>query len=290
MNVVVIDSKDIELTVNVESIKIPNKTIPFRLIDLLILNHRISITTNDILKINKAGISILIISYNSNNFSLVSAANAKNSEIKHRQYMALNYKLSLAKYFIKQKILSHTKQLEKHNIVLDNKNVLHNIDSADSIATIMGVEGTFAKDYFKKYFSLFSRELTNGTRSKQPPKDVVNALMSYLYGLFYNIITDKLLSNGFDPSIGYLHKAFRSHNALSSDILEIFRSQINEMVFQIFNEKVLEKSDFTFKNGVYLKYSGRKKIWDSFVKLSSIIKPQINKEIAYLRSFIDEKI
>jgi CRISPR/Cas system-associated endonuclease Cas1 len=83
---------------------------------------------------------------------------------------------------------------------------------------------------------------------------------------------------------------FRTHNALSSDFIEIFRAEINHAILGIFRQKLLEKSDFSLKNGgVYLTFNGRKKIWSEFVSLISVLNPKLKKEIAHIRAITKEK-
>ena len=290
MKIAVIDKKDITIQVQNNSIKFLEHNIPFSLIDLLILNHKVTLNSADILKLTKNNINILLVSYNNENFSLISSANTKNANLKLSQYNALNFKLHIAKYIITQKITTHAQHLKKHNITLDISKELLQIQNIKSTEELLGIEGTFAKTYFKYFFSLISKKFHKEKRSKHPPLDPVNALMSYWYSLFYNLITAKLLSYGFEPSIGYLHIPFRTHNALSSDLLELFRAEINEAVIFVFKKDTLSIQDFTKKNkGVYLKYEGRRKIWQHFVELSNLLKPKIDSQIAYLKKLINEK-
>lgn len=297
MKIAVIDKKDITLKIENSSIKVEGQNIPFKLMDILILNHKTTLHTKDILKLTKENISILIISYNNDNFSIINSANPKNSEIKLFQYQALTEKLIFAKYFISNKLITHKEQLQSLKIDIDISSQLQQIKNATKVEEIMGIEGAFARVYFKYFFELFPKNMHKNKRSKQPPQDPVNALLSYWYSLYYNIITVKLLSYGFEPSMGYLHTAFRTHNALSSDLLELFRASINQAVFSIFSNKILTSSDFTKKGGVYLTFEGRKKVWGEFIALVNILKPKLDEEIATLKKMIykaqgqtDEKI
>ena len=289
MKTVVIDKKDISLTLQNSAIKIDEQSIPLRLIDFLILNHRAILNTSDILKITKEGISILLISYTNDNFSLITSANTKNAQTKLYQYNSLKRNLEFAKYFISKKIDLYVKHLYNHNILLDQTKEQQNIKNAKSLDKILGIEGLFAKKYFQKYFSLLPKSMHKSKRSKQPPLDPVNAVLSFWYSLYYNIITAKLISYGFEPSLGYLHTPFRTHNALSSDILELFRADINEAVINLFKKRVLNKDDFTKNRGVFLKYSGRKKIWSDFLALVDSLKPKLDAEIGYLKRRIYEE-
>lgn len=193
-----------------------------------------------------------------------------------------------------KKIETHAEHLRHLKVELVSLDVLKEVEEAQSIASLMGLEGKFAKRYFKAFFQLFPREVAPKKRSKNPPKDVVNALLSFWYSLYYNIITVKLLNVGFDPIIGYLHTPFRTHNALASDLLEVFRAEINHTVLGIFQKKLLTKEDFSHSaGGVYLKFEGRKKVWGEFVSLVDVLNPRLREEIAQLRKSIevrDEKV
>lgn len=289
MKTVVIDKKEAILSVEANAIKVDGQSIPFGLVDMLILNHKIALRTSDILKLTRADISVLIVSHANEHFSLIQSANAKNAQIKLAQYAAHAHRLAFAKMFISKKIDEHAKQLLQNGRIVEISGELLQIQNASSVDEIMGIEGAFAARYFKEYFALLPLHLHKSKRSKRPPLDPVNALLSYWYTLYYHVITVKLIGYGFEPSIGYLHTPFREHNALASDMLEIFRAQINEAVMHLFNTEILQQDDFSKKGGVYLKFDGRKKIWSHFLALCDALKPKLDEEIATLRRMIDEK-
>jgi CRISPR-associated protein Cas1 len=291
MRVAVLDKKDITLKVDRSSVKFDGETLPFGLMDILLINHRVGLGSRDILKLNEAGISLLILSHDNKNLSLLNSANTKGGELKLAQYNALVYRLDFAKYFVSQKVKSHAEQLAYLGEELETKSILNEINSCESVESLIGLEGKFAKLYFKKFFPLFPKEFRPSKRSKNPPRDPVNAVLSFWYSLYYNIISIQLLSMGFEPAIGYLHVPFRTHNALSSDFIEIFRAEINHAVLGLFKNKLLEKEDFTHKNaGVYLTFDGRKKTWEAFVDLIAVLNPKLKKEIAHIRGMINEKV
>ena len=161
MNIAVIDKKDITIKIENSSIKIEEQTIPFKLIDMLILNHRATISTNNILKLTANNISILIISYNNEHTSIISCGSAKNSDLKLAQYNSHIRRLDFAKYFIKQKFISHLEHLKSFNVIMDIKKEMAQINDSESVDEIMGIEGSFAKIYFKhiKHFSKYHSAL-----------------------------------------------------------------------------------------------------------------------------------
>jgi len=272
MNRVIID-KDGEIKIKNKLLSFGDRKIPLKLIDFLILAGDIKLDTKSISKITKENISILI--YN-NNFSFIHPISPKNAELKKYQYEALSNRVEIAKEIIKEKIKKGCGFL---NFEFD----FERINKVESIEEILGVEGAFAREYFKKYFSLFPKELTKGYRSKRPPQDVVNAFLSFIYTLLYYEITNKLILNGLEAQIGYLHEPFRSHNALSSDVLEFYRSEADKFVLRMFLNKKLLKKDFD--TNFYLRKEKRREIWkeikeflesirveDGIIKIKKLIK------------------
>ena len=103
--------------------------------------------------------------------------------------------------------------------------------------------------------------------------------------LLYHLIAIRLYAFGFEPSIGFLHKPFRSHFALASDLMELFRAEVNEEVFRLFHENVVEKKDFAKKGeGVYLRYEKRVEIYKQFKLFYHQLETRLDKEIANIRS------
>ena len=246
------------------------KRYPLRKIDFLILAGNIEIDTKTITKLTKENISILIFN---RGFSFIHPISPKNAELKKKQFFALNKRVDIAKWIIGEKIKRNFLKMEFDFDILNN---------ASSIDEILGIEGSFAREYFKKYFSLFDKRLVKGYRSKRPPEDVVNSMMSFLYTIVYYEITNQIILNGLEAQIGYLHEPFRDHNALSSDILELFRSDIDKFVYQLFKNKLLKKSDFDIK--YRLRDNKRKELWREIKEFLETLK--IQKEISNLKGLL----
>lgn len=289
MKIAFIDKKEAKLSVENEVLKVDLQKIPLRLIDTVVLGSLTYLNSRDMVKLTQSGVTLLMLSAKGDQMAITHSAKSKNAEIKLAQFEAQSLALSFAKYFVVHKLKRHVAHLSLHNKVLDISEEILKLENAQNIESLLGIEGSFARKYFSSYFQLFSKRLHFGKRSKQPPLDPVNAMLSFFYMLTYNLISIRLISFGFEPSIGFLHQPFRSHNALSSDFMELFRADVNEFVWSLFHEKKLESSDFTKKNGVYLKYEGRKKIWVDFKAFHQALEPQIDAEITKLRLAILEK-
>ena len=289
MRIAFIDKKEAKVSVENEVLKVDSKKIPLRLIDTVVLGSLTYLNSRDMVKLTQSGVTLLMLSAKGDQMAITQSAKSKNAEIKLAQFEAQSSALNFAKYFVTHKLKRHTAHLYLHEMVLDISQELQSVEDAQSIETLLGIEGSFARRYFSFYFELFPKRLHLCKRSKRPPLDPVNAMLSFFYMLTYNLISIRLISFGFEPSIGFLHQPFRSHNALASDFMELFRADVNEFVWSLFHEKKLESSDFTKKDRVYLKYEGRKKIWVDFKLFHQSLESQIDAEIAKLRLAILEK-
>lgn len=291
MNIVIIDKKEAEIKTTTSQLIINTQKIPFNLIDTIIIEGKTTLQTQDINRLSKNGISIILLKSNRYVASIISAYNNKNANLKISQYRASLKPTNIAKELLKIKINAHILHLKEHNIILNKSRYMQNINSAKTLDELLGIEGSFSKLYFSHYFKLFPKNLHNNKRTKRPPKDPLNAVMSWLYTIFYHTITVKLIASGFEPNIGYLHRPFRDHNALSSDILEVIRADINQFIFTLFNNNLLSKESFTKKgDAVYLKYEDRKSIYPYFQEFQAQLDTKITNAITLIRSMLWRKL
>jgi len=285
MRALFFDKDDLHVYVKNSKIYYGSDYFPLKECHMVVISSNISLESQDILRLSYENIAILYINKISTKFALTLAQKSKNSELKLIQFEARRESLTIAKYFICKKMHSHF-----HLPLKASKEMwLELVNNATTIQELQGYEGAFAAMYFSHYFDTISPHLHKGKRSKQPPLDCVNAMLSFLYSMAYNLITSRLYIAGFEPSISYLHTPFRSHYALASDFMELFRAEINIQIALLFNEKVLVKSDFSFKNGVFLKYTARKKIWVYIRELMYTIDKSLSQEIAEFKALIIPK-
>jgi CRISPR-associated protein Cas1 len=287
MRTVIVDRKDLTLEVKRSGLLVGEQQIPFRLVDLLVLGRHISMESGTLLRLGREEIPVIIVGRREGDFSLVLPMRGKNGELKLAQYRAHERnRLGMARYFLGEKLRTHIEHLRRMGVVVEERSWRERLEAAVSVPELMGVEGSFASLYFRHYFAQLPPALHKGRRSKRPPADPVNALLSYLYTYFYHLVTARLYLFGFDPSIGYLHEPFRSHHALASDLLECFRVAINERVAGWFLEEELAAEDFGNRGGIYLRTESRKALWPRIKEMGETLQPRIDDEIALLRSAI----
>ncbi|MBW4507994.1 MAG: CRISPR-associated endonuclease Cas1 [Scytonematopsis contorta HA4267-MV1] len=152
---------------------------------------------------------------------------------------------------------------------------------AESLDQLMGFEGAGAV----QYFSGFSECLTNpnfvfGGRSRRPPGNPVNAMLSFGYQLLWNHLLALIELQGLDPYYACLHQGHDGHAALASDLIEELRAPIvDSLVFYLVNKNVMDaQNDFEYRDGgCFLNDSGRKKFLNAFlIRMNEEV--QINSE------------
>lgn len=128
------------------------------------------------------------------------------------------------------------------------------------IPACMGIEGTAARTYFTALGAMVRREFAFTERSRRPPRDPVNALLSFGYALLTGEITGALFAHGLDPDAGFVHSIQYGRPSLALDILEEFRPVVADRVaLSLINNAVLQAEHFepTDDGGVRMSEEGR---------------------------------
>lgn len=135
---------------------------------------------------------------------------------------------------------------------------------------IRGIEGDATRRYFKAmrtHLSSVGSVLAFNSRSRRPPRDPVNALLSFVYALVLTEVTGALETTGLDPQVGYLHGVRPGRPSLSLDILEEFRPSVaDRFVVRTVARKELKAEHFVRTNGgaCYLSEEGRRLLLSSY--------------------------
>ncbi len=158
------------------------------------------------------------------------------------------------------------------------------IPFAMEIDTLMGLEGNIRYAYYDA-FSVIITDFEMGNRSKRPPSNEVNALISFVNSMCYTLCLDAIYHTQLNPTISFLHQPGERRFSLALDIAEIFKPLLaDRLIFTLLNKKQVQSSDFdTALNRCLLKESGRKtvvKAWDE--KLSETIKHRsLGRAVSY---------
>jgi len=145
---------------------------------------------------------------------------------------------------------------------------------SDPKGSLIGMEGAGSAAYFGLFGRLLKQDLGFRVRSKRPPTDPVNALLSYGYVLLMHQVASAINLVGLDPYVGYLHSSQYGKPALALDLMEEFRPVVvDSVVLTLVNNRILTEGDFVAEFGAYrLSEAGRRTFLTKYEeRLSTLI-------------------
>ncbi|MBF2037329.1 MAG: CRISPR-associated endonuclease Cas1 [Leptolyngbyaceae cyanobacterium T60_A2020_046] len=188
--------------------------------------------------------------------------------------------LAIAQSLVQAKLKNSRVLLQRQRRRLQNDQIDRPINQLEALATavptattleqIFGLEGAGAAIYFPALGQcLTNPDFTFTERSRRPPKNPVNALLSFGYQVLWNHLLLAIELKGLDAYRACLHQPSAKHPALTSDLIEQFRAPIvDSLVLYLVNHHVV-KADEDFKwqgSACYLNESGRRKYLQSFLQ------------------------
>lgn len=162
------------------------------------------------------------------------------------------------------------------------------IQEQPNIEKLMAIEGNIRD----AYYSCFDQITQNDdfifvSRSKRPPENRINALISFGNSMLYTIVLSEIYKTHLDPRIGFLHTSNFRRFSLNLDVAEIFKPIIvDRIIFGLLNKQMIQKNDFDdHLNGLYLKESGRKLFIQKLEERlkTTILHNKVGREISYRR-------
>lgn len=119
------------------------------------------------------------------------------------------------------------------------------VDHAPDLDSLRGLEGRGAAAYFTAFARMVRGELTFSGRSRRPPGDPVNALLSLGYSLLTHELFGAVAARGLDPYLGFYHDVRYGRPALALDLVEEFRAPlVDRLVLALVNRRVCGPDDF----------------------------------------------
>lgn len=151
---------------------------------------------------------------------------------------------------------------------------------------VRGIEGDAARVYFEAFDHLIVRDKDHffmRGRSRRPPLDRVNCLLSFLYTLVLHDLRSALESVGLDPAVGYLHRDRPGRAGLALDLMEEFRPMADRLALSLVNLGQLQAGDFVFSD------SGAVRMSDAARK-TLLVAYQKRKQEEMVHPFVDERM
>ncbi len=142
---------------------------------------------------------------------------------------------------------------------------IEKVFQAQDTDSILGIEGNCAKSYFSVFDKLITNKKVPFTfefRTKRPPLDPINALLSFVYTLLTNEFAASLETVGLDSYIGYCHALRSGRSSLACDLVEEARCLVERFVITLLNLQIVGEKDFDkqISGAVWLNEEGRKKV------------------------------
>jgi CRISPR-associated protein Cas1 len=162
-------------------------------------------------------------------------------------------RLQLAKAFAKGEILNGAANCARRGVKLDAAPFLESLERAGDVQGVMAAEGAFKKEYYQRWNEIIKdqRSFKFTTRTKRPPADKINALISYINTRIYNVVLSEIYKTELDPRISYLHEPNYRSLSLQLDIAEIFKPIIGDnLIFYLLNKKIITASSFETRSGL----------------------------------------
>lgn len=209
-----------------------------------------------------------------------------------KNYIDKKKRIPIAQKFIEGAAFNMQKNLKYYNnrekdVELQITLIEHyakSIAQTNAIDELMGLEGNIRQTYYQA-FNTIIRDFEMGGRSKQPPANEVNALISFGNMMCYTLCLGQLYHTQLNPTISFLHEPGYRRYSLALDLAEIFKPiLVDRLIFRVLNKKEIQSKDFDKNlNSTTLKETGKKTFVRVFEeKINETIKHRtLNKHVSY---------
>ncbi len=209
-------------------------------------------------------------------------------------YLNRSKRFELAKRFVLGAYQNMCKVLQYYiTRGIDLKFFLDNIDNLktrikdlETIDELRAIEGNMRHYYYCAFDKIIQDDKFKfDVRTKRPPKNRLNALISFGNSLLYITVLSEIYKTHLDPRIGFLHETNERRFTLNLDVAEVFKPIIvDRVIFTLLNKKMLDENDFDSElKGIYLKPKGRITFIKEFdKKLNTTIKHEkLKRNVSY---------
>ncbi len=227
---------------------------------------QVQMTTQAIQAALGRGIPICYFSFGGWFYGMTTGQWHKNVDLRRLQFRRAESPagaLALARAFVSAKIRNCRTFLRRNgeNVPAQAIDMLRRLaedaDTCDAAASLLGIEGTAARVYFENFPRLLKRPDDDGNlafdfegRNRRPPRDPINALLSFAYAMLAKDLTIILQAVGFDPLLGFYHRPRYGRPALALDMMEEFRPLVaDSVVLNAVNNGVVRRGDFVGRAG-----------------------------------------
>ena len=223
----------------------------------------------------------------------------KNVELRCRQYLAAQTSetaLSIARRMVFGKIKNCRTLLRRNHrqasaaVLAEMDRLADRAQAASSLDSLLGIEGAAARTYFSEFQGMIktsSLDFDFQGRNRRPPRDPVNAVLSFLYAMLIKQAMVTAITVGFDPHLGFYHQPRYGKPALALDLVEEFRPLIADSVcLTLINNRELGPEDFVARgDAAALTQNGRRTVIEAWERRmdSLVTHPLFGYAVSYRR-------
>lgn len=222
---------------------------PIAQVSELVLFGQATVTPAAMYSLLEQGTGIHYLTRGGRHFAHIAPTENKNAPLRVQQYAAhldTERKLSIARRVVQGKVQNSVTILKRRQADSSPITALGaSIARCDSVEGLRGLEGVAARHYFSALGASFPPDFAFTERSRRPPRDRTNSLLSLAYTFLAKEAHTALRIAGLDPMVGYLHEVKYGRPALALDLMEEFRSILaDSVVLTLLNREMLGPEHF----------------------------------------------
>lgn len=311
LNTLYITLPDVYLSVSGENIVIKQDEkilarYPFHNLEDIVLFSYLGMSPKLIQKCMDYGIGICYLTPTGRFIARIRGESKGNILLRRKQYRVAddeNQSLAISKNVISAKIYNEKWTIERYIRQYENRidiahleksskyltEILSILNEVNDVDELRGIEGIAQVTYFSCFNNMILNQKEDfkfDTRSRRPPLDPINAMLSFMYSVLSNDVASALESVGLDAYAGFMHTDRPGRISLALDLVEELRAPIaDRFVLSLINMNQIKKDDFLYEdNGaVLIKEDSRKKIiglWQER-KQNTLTHPFLNEKIEW---------
>jgi len=189
-------------------------------------------------------------------------------------YLDKQKRMTLAYQFLHGAVHHIQRNLRRHKELtqpfIDEINIIFNqLQTSKDIQAMMGNEGRIRQLYYKGFNQMIKQDFAIDKREKRPPRDPVNAMISFGNTLMYQVILSEIYKTPLNPAVSYLHEPSTRRFSLCLDLAEIFKPLIvDPTIISLINKKSITQKHFDYLEGeiCYLNEEGKKRFIQAWEK------------------------
>ena len=202
-------------------------------------------------------------------------------------YLNKEKRLKLARLFVVGSARNMELNLKRWKINASFNDLLEELEDGDRITEIMNVEARIRQEYYALWDEALPDNFKIVKRTRRPPQNEMNALISFLNSRLYATIVSELYNTQLTPTVSYLHEPSERRFSLALDLSEIFKPIIADRIAnRLVKQGIIKKEHFREElNGVLLNDEGKKIVLKAFNEemQKSVKHPKLKRNVTKQR-------